>query len=325
MKNRWLSTEVVLSLMAVMLASSLQGAAAADDFPTRPVRIIVPFGAGGSNDITTRALAKVTEKHLGRPIIIENVTGAGGVVGANAIVAAQPDGYTIGTTVPSMLIAPYLKKATYDASKDFTYIIGVMGFAYGVVVRKDAPWKTFEEFLADARANPGKINYGTPGVGTFQQLTMERIAKQQGIKWVSVPFRGDPDAINSLLGGHIHAVATTTSWAPYVESGDLRLLVTWGAERAKSWPSVPTLKESGVDIVVTAPYGLAGPKSMDPKVVKILHDAFRKGMADPAFIATLARLNEDIFYLDTDAYRNFVSERAVEWKKMIDELGGRSD
>jgi len=110
-----------------------------------------------------------------------------------------------------------------------------------------------------------------------------------------------------------------------VESGDLRLLVTWGAERAKSWPSVPTLRESGVDIVVTAPYGLAGPKSMDPKVVKILHDAFRKGMADPAFIATLARLNEDIFYLGTDAYRDFLSERAVEWKKMIEELGARSD
>jgi len=308
-----------------MLALSIHDVAAAADFPTRPLRIIVPFGAGGSNDITTRALASVTEKHLGRPIFIENVTGGGGLIGANAIVAAQPEGYTIGTTVPSMLIAPYLKKATYDASKDFTYIIGVMGFAYGVVVRKDAPWKTFEEFLADARANREKIRYGTPGVGTFQQLTMERIAKQQGITWVSVPFRGDPDAINSLLGGNIDAVATTTSWAPYVESGDLRLLVTWGAERAKSWPSVPTLRESGVDIVVTAPYGLAGPKSMDPKVVKILHDAFRKGMADPAFIATLARLNEDIFYLGTDAYRDFLSERAVEWKKMIEELGARSD
>jgi tripartite-type tricarboxylate transporter receptor subunit TctC len=325
MKNRWLPIEVVLSVMAVMLASSLQSAAAADDFPTRPVRIIVPFGAGGSNDITTRALANVTEKHLGRPIIIENITGGGGVVGAKAIVAAQPEGYTIGTTVPSMLIAPYLKKATYDPSKDFTYIIAVMGFAYGVVVRKDAPWKTFEEFLADARANPGKISYGTPGVGTFQQLTMERIAKQQGIRWVSVPFRGDPDAINSLLGGNIDAVATTTSWAPYVESGDLRLLVTWGAERAKSWPSVPTLKECGVDIVVSAPYGLAGPKGMDPKVVKILHDAFRKGMADPAFTATLARLNEDPFYLSMDAYRDFVTEHLVEWKKMVEEVGSQSE
>ena len=325
MTNRRLPTEVALSVMAVVLAVSIHGVAAADDFPTRPIRIIVPFGAGGSNDITTRALANATEKHLGRAILIENVTGGGGLVGANAIVAAQAEGYTIGTTVPSMLIAPYLKKANYDASKDFTYIIGVMGFAYGVVVRKDAPWKTFEEFLADARTNPGKISYGTPGVGTFQQLTMERIAKQQGITWVSVPFRGDPDAINSLLGGNIHAVATTTSWAPYVDSGDLRLLATWGAERAKNWPSVPTLKESGVDIVVTAPYGLAGPKGMDPKVVKILHDAFKKGMADPAFTATLARLNEDIFYLGTDAYRDFVFERLVEWKKMIQELGARSD
>ena len=325
MKNRKLSPAMTFPALVFMLALSVHGVPAAEEFPTKPIRIIVPFGAGGSNDVTTRALARATEKHLGRPIFIENVTGGGGLVGANIIVAAQPGGYTIGTTVPSMLIAPYLKQATYDASKDFTYIIGVMGFAYGVVVRKDAPWKTFQEFLADARTNPGKITYGTPGVGTFQQLTMERIAKQQGITWVSVPFRGDPDAINSLLGGNIHAVATTSSWAPYVDSGDLRLLVTWGATRAKSWPSVPTLQESGVDIVVTAPYGLAGPKGMDPKVLKILHDAFRKGMTDPAFTATLERLNEDPFYLDPDGYRNFVIERIAEWKKVIEDVGARSE
>src|SRR5689334_19859074 len=247
--NLNLRSAAAVSALAVGLALFSAGAAHALDFPTRPIRIIVPFGAGGSNDITTRALAKATEQHLGRPIIIENLTGGGGLVGANAIVNAQPEGYTIGTSVPSMLIAPELKKASYDAGKDFTYIIGVMGFTYGVVVRKDAPWKTFEEFLADARRNPGKISYGTPGVGTFQHLTMERIAYQQGIKWVAVPFRGDPEAINSLLGGNIDAVATTSSWGPQVDSGDLRLLVTWGAKRAPSWPTVPTLKETGVDIV----------------------------------------------------------------------------
>lgn len=325
MRKRRLPTELVLSLMAAMLAWPLQGPAIADDFQTGPIRIIVPFGAGGSNDITTRALAAATEKHLGRPIIIENVTGAGGVIGANAIVSARPDGHTNGTSVVSMLVAPYLKNAHYDATKDFTYIIAVMGFTYGVVVRKDAPWKTFEEFLADARLNPGKISYGTPGVGTLQHLTMERIAKLQGTKWVSVPFRGDPDAINSLLGGNIDAVATTSSWGPYVDSGDLRLLVTWGAERAKSWPSVPTLRESGVDLVVNAPYGLAGPKGMDPKLVKILHDAFRKGMADPDFAATLARLNEDPFYLDPDAYRNFAVESIGEWRKVIEDVGLRPE
>jgi tripartite-type tricarboxylate transporter receptor subunit TctC len=323
MLNRNLRSAGAVSALAVGLALFSAGAAQALDFPTRPIRIIVPFGAGGSNDITTRALAKVTERHLGRPIIIENVTGGGGLIGANAIVNAQPEGYTIGTSVPSMLIAPQLKKASYDAGKDFTYIIGVMGFTYGVVVRKDAPWKTFEEFLADAKRNPGKISYGTPGVGTFQHLTMERIARLQGIKWVTVPFRGDPDALNSLMGGNIDAVATTSSWGPQVDAGNLRLLVTWGAERAKSWPTVPTLREAGVDIVVNAPYGLAGPKGMDPKVVKILHDAFKTGMADPAFMETLARLNEEPFYLDSDGYRNFVSERIVKWRKAIEEAGAR--
>ena len=316
---------VSFSALAVGLALFSVGAAPALDFPTRPVRIIVPFAAGGSNDITTRALANATQKYLGQPIVVENITGGGSLVGANAIVAAQPDGHTIGTSVPSMLIAPYLKKPTYDAANDFTNIIGVMGFTYGVVVRKDAPWKTIREFLADAKLNPGKITYGMPGVGTTQQLTMERIARLQGIKWVSVPFRGDPDAINNLLGGNIHAIATTSSWAPQVESGDLRLLVTWGAERAKSWPSVPNLRESGVDFAVNAPYGLAGPRGMDRNVVKVLHDAFKKGMADPAFTATLARLNEDPFYLETDEYRNFVIERIAEWKKVIEEVGARME
>jgi len=311
------------SVLAVGLALSPARPAQALDFPTKPARIIVPFGAGGSNDVTTRALANTAQQHLGQPIVIENIVGGGGVVGANTIVAAQPDGHTIGTLVPSMVIAPYLKQAKYDAGKDFTYIIGVMGFAYGVVVRKDAPWRTFQEFLADARAHPEKISYGTPGFGTFQHLTMEHIARLQGIKWVSVPFRGDPDAINSLLGGNIQAVATTSSWAPQVESGDLRLLVTWGAERAKAWPSVPTLKESGIDVVVNAPYGLVGPKGMDPKVVKVLHDSFRNGMADPSFTATLARLNEEEFYLGSDDYQKLIIERAAEWKKMIEELDER--
>ena len=325
MLTRDLRSAAAVSALAIGLALFTAGAAHAVDFPARPIRIIVPFGAGGSNDITTRALAKVTEKHLGRPIIIENVTGGGGVIGANAIVAAQPEGYTIGTSVPSMLIAPDLKKASYDPGKDFTYIIGVMGFTYGVVVRKDAPWKTFEEFLADAKRNPGKISYGTPGVGTFQHLTMQRIARMQGIRWVTVPFRGDPDALNSLMGGNIDAVATTSSWGPQVDAGNLRLLVTWGAQRARSWPAVPTLREAGVDIVVNAPYGLVGPKGMDPKVVKILHDAFRTGMADPVFTATLARLNEDQFYLGSDAYREFVIEHIVEWKKLVQEAGVRSE
>lgn len=318
-----LPSKVTLPLVSLMLALSVHGVAA-EDFPNRPVRIIVPFGAGGSNDVTTRALAKATERYLKQPLIIENITGGGGVIGANAIMTAQPDGYTIGTSVTSMLIAPYLKKSSYDPGKDFTYIIGVMGFTYGVVVRKDAPWKTFQQFLADARANPGKITYGTPGIGTVQHLTMERIAKQQGINWVTVPFRGDPDAINSLLGGHIHAVATTSSWGPQVASGDLRLLVTWGAERAASWPTVPTLRETGVDIAVKAPYGLAGPKGLDPKVIKILHDAFKRGTEDPAFTATLSRLNEESLYMDPEAYRGFVTQGLAGWRKAIEELGTRS-
>lgn len=299
--------------------------ASAQAYPTKPVRLIVPFAAGGSNDVTSRALATASQRHLGQPIVIENITGAGGLLGANAVTAAQPDGYTTVTSVLSILLAPYLRKTTYDSTKDFTYIISIMDFTFGVVVRNDAPWKTFQEFLADAKANPGKINYAASGAGTIQHLAMERIAKRQGIKWVHVPFRGDPESINALLGGNIHAVATTTSWAPQVDAGQLRLLVTWGAQRTKNWPTVPTLKEAGVDIVVNTPYGIAGPKGMDAKVVKTLHDALKKGMEEPSFVATLVQLNETPFYLNSEDYRDFAMKRIAEWKQVVEELGLKAE
>jgi tripartite-type tricarboxylate transporter receptor subunit TctC len=285
------------------------------------VRIIVPFTAGGANDITSRALASAAQKHLGQSIVVENISGAGGVLGANIVARAEPDGYTIVTSVPSVLLAPYLKKTKYDATRDFTFIIGVMGFTLGVVVRNDAPWRTFEEFLADARANPGKINYAASGVGTLQHLTMERIAKQQGIKWVHVPFRGDPEAINALLAGNIHAVGTTTAWAPLVDAGQLRLLVTWGANRTENWPNVPTLRETGVNMAIDAPYGISGPRGMDPKVVRALHDALKKGMEEPSFAATLAQLNEFRLYLNSEDYRDYALKQLGEWRRIIDELG----
>jgi tripartite-type tricarboxylate transporter receptor subunit TctC len=296
-------------------------AAWAQNFPAKPVRIIVPFAPGGANDVTSRALANAAQRHLGQPIVVENIAGGGGLIAANAATQAQPDGYTTVTSVLSILLAPYQRKATYDPTTDFTFIIGVTGFTFGVVVRNDAPWRTFEEFLADARANPGKINYAASGVGTIQHLMMERIAKQQGIKWVHVPFRGDPEAINALLAGNIHAVGTGTTWAPQVDAGQLRLLVTWGTNRTKNWPNVPTLRETGVNMAIDAPYGISGPRGMDPKVVRALHDAFKKGMEDRSFAATLAQLNEFPLYLNSEDYRDYALKQLAEWRRIIDELG----
>jgi len=189
------------------------------------------------------------------------------------------------------------------------------------VVKKDAPWKTWNEFIAYAKANPGKVTYATPGAGTSLHLTMEQIAMKQGIKWTQVPMKGGAETTPAVLGGHVTATADSTGWAPQVDSGDLRLLVTWGNQRTKRWPTVPTLKELGYGIVSNSPFGIAGPKGMDPKVVKTLHDAFKKGMEDPAFVKILENFDMEPFYKNTEDYAKYVKELCAEGKEMVDKLG----
>jgi tripartite-type tricarboxylate transporter receptor subunit TctC len=233
---------------------------------------------------------------------------------------ANPDGYTLAQIGPPVFRLPFLRKTTYDPAKDFTYIIAVTGYTVGVVVKSDAPWKTFPELLAAAKANPGSITYGTGGVGTTGHTVMERIARQHGIKWVHVPFKGGDD-VNALLGGHIQAVADPAAWASQVNAGRFRLLVTFGSARTRSWPTVPTLKETGVDMVVDSPYGIAGPRGMEPHIVKVLHDAFKRGIEDPSFKATIAQFDQEPFYLSSADYHEFAMRQIAEEKRLAEELG----
>jgi tripartite-type tricarboxylate transporter receptor subunit TctC len=310
--------------LLTMALIAFAGMAQAQQFPTRPVTLVVPWPAGGSTDIGMRALASATEKHLGQPIVIENRPGAGGTVGPATMAAnSRPDGYTVGQLPISVFRIPHIQKTTFDPAKDFTYIIHITGYTFGTVVRADAPWKTFPELLDYAKANPGKLNYGTPGVGTSLHITMEQIAKQRGIKWTHVPFKGGADNMNSLLGGHIDVLADSTGWAALVNSGQFRLLVTWGAERTKNWPNVPTLKEIGIDMVSNSPFGIGGPKGMDPALVKILHDAFKKGMEEPSYKEAMLKLDQEPFYLSTADYHAYAMRQIDEQKQLVEELGLR--
>ena len=317
--NRSLVRHAMASAVALLVSVGLSHA---QDFPTRPVTLIVPFAAGGTTDIGLRALAAATEKHLGQSIVIENRIGAGGVLGPLQMATnSAADGYTIAQIPITVFRYPFTRKTTFDPVNDLSYIMSLSGYTFGVVVKKDAPWATFQDMLVDAKANPGKISYGTPGVGTTLHLTMEQLAKQRDIKWTHVPFRSTAESTNALLGGHISAVADASGWAPLVESGQLRLLVIWTDKRSKSWPSVPTLKESGIAMVSNSPFGLAGPKGMDPKVVKILHDAFKKGMEERSYLETIAKIDQEPFYLNTEDYRAFVRRTVPEQKQLMEELG----
>jgi tripartite-type tricarboxylate transporter receptor subunit TctC len=293
----------------LVVATSLFGAAVfAQDFPSRPVTLIVPWPAGGSTDLAMRALAASTEKYLGQPIVIENKPGAAGTLGASAMITAKPDGYTVTQIPITVFRYPHMAQVGYDPLTDLTYLIGISGYTFGVVVRADAPWKTWQDLIAYAKANPGKLSYGSPGANTSLHVTMEDIAQRDGIKWVHVPFKGNADNMTALLGGHIQVSADATGWGPHVDAGKMRLLVTWGSQRTKRWNDVPTLKELGYDIVSTSPYGIAGPKGMDPKVAKVLHDAFKKGMEDPGHRQAMEKFDQELLYMSGEDYTKFARD-----------------
>jgi len=312
----------MMALIGGVFAAMLATGAAAQNFPTKPVTLIVPWPAGGTTDIALRTLAEASQKHLGQPIVIENKPGASGLLGPSEMAAnAKPDGYTMSQLALPVFRLPFMSKTSYDPAKDFTFIIHLSGNTFGIVTKGDSQWKSFDELLAYAKANPGKVKYGTPGAGTTQHITMEQIAKIKGIKWTHVPFKGGAETNAAVMGGHVDIAADSTGWAGLVNSGEMRLLVTWGVTRSKSWPNVPNLRESGIDLISNSPFGIGGPKGMDPKVVKILHDALKKGMDDPAYQAVLAKFDQENYYMNSADYTAFALKLIEEQKQLVDELG----
>jgi tripartite-type tricarboxylate transporter receptor subunit TctC len=309
-------------VVCLLLCAALPGQGYAQNFPDRPITLICPWPAGGGTDVAMRALAEAMSKPLGQRVVIENRPGAAGTIGpGNMAQNAKPDGYTLSQIPIGVFRIPYIQKVNYDPVNDFTWIIGITGYTFGVVVRSDSPWRAWKEFIAYAKANPGKVTYSTPGTGTSLHITMEEIGQREGIEWVHVPFKGNADATAALMGGHVSASADSTGWGEHVDSGRLRMLVTWGEERTKRWPTVPTLKELGYGIVSNSPYGIAGPRGMDPKVVRILHDAIRKAIEDPAYLRTIERLDQEPWYRSSEDYAKYVRDYYPTQKVVMERLG----
>jgi tripartite-type tricarboxylate transporter receptor subunit TctC len=208
----------------------------------------------------------------------------------------------------------------FDPVSDLTHIICLTGYIFGIVVRADAPWRTLQELLADARARPGAIRFGSSGYGTTPHIVMMRIAKDQHVQWTHIPFKGNAGSVNALLGKHVDVVADGSSWSQLVASGEFRLLATWGESRHESWPDAPTLREIGIDIVVKAPYGLAGPRGMRPEIVSILHDAFRRGMQEERYNKTLRDLGQETLYLNGPDYRNAIKKQLEDERQILKAL-----
>ena len=293
----------------------------AQSFPTRPIRYICPWPAGGSTDAVMRAIAESASRALGQQVIVENKPGAGGTLGASELVSAKPDGYTLAQLPQSVFRLPHMQKMSFNTLTDFTWIACLTGYTFGMVVRADSPIGNIADLVAWAKARPGELTYGSTGTGTSPHLAVEEFAQRAGIQLNHIPFKGNAENMQAILGGHVMAASDATGWAPHVESGRLRLLATYGSKRTRRWPQVPTLDELGFKTVSDSPFGVCGPRGMDPAVVKVLHDAFRKTLDDPAVLASFERYDQTIIYMNTTDYTRFAQETFEAERATIDRLG----
>ena len=315
MKRRHLVQLAAATLAAPALTARAQS------FPTKPIKLMIAFPAGGPTDITMRSLADNASKILGQPVIVENKPGAGGTLPAQALQTATPDGYTLAQIPLGVFRLPYTTKINWDPVKDITYVLNVTGYAFGLVVPADSPLKTWTHFVAWAKANPGKLTYGSTGTMTSPHLTMELIAQKLNIELLHVPYKGSADLMQSILGGNIMAAADSTGFAPQVEAGKLRVLNTWGAERLAKFPDAPTLKELGLDLVQNSPFGIGAPKGTPPAVIKRLHDAFKQAMEQESYVTALKRYDMVPIYMSSAQYQKFAQDTFVKEKALVEKLG----
>jgi len=289
-------------------------------FPSRPITLIVPWPVGGGSDAVMRAFAESASRALGVPMVVDNKPGVGGTLGASAMLHAKPDGYTLTQLPLGVYRLPHMQKMPFDPVKDLTHVVGLTGYTFGLAATLDAPFKTLKELVAYAKAHPGQVAYGHTGTGTTPHLAIEEFALKAGIVLQDIPYKGTADILQAILGGHIALMSGTTEFAPHVRLGKLRLLATLGRERNKAFPDVPTVKESGWDTVTESPFGIGGPKQMDPGVVKVLHDAFAKKLQDPKVLDTLDKFYQPVIYMNTADYTQYASRTLHQEKATIERL-----
>ncbi|MDM0111403.1 tripartite tricarboxylate transporter substrate binding protein [Variovorax sp. J22R133] len=314
--NPWISTAVVAAGIGMATAH-------AETFPDRPITLLCGFTAGATADVPLRALGLAMSKQLGQPVIVDNKPGASGTLAGSILANAKPDGYTLMQVTNTLIRQPFIVKTSFDPIKDFSYVIGVSAFDFGLVVNANSPWKNFNEFTAYAKKNPGKLSYGTIGIGSVPHQVMHKIGMKQGIDWGHVPYKGSAPGLNDLQGGNVDAISDTTGWAPFVDSGKFRLLAVYGEKRMTRYPNVPTLKELGLNLADDAPWGIAAPKGTPPDRIKKLHDAFKAAMQDPVFQKALDGAVSEPRYMSTADYQKYMESRVPIEKEVVETYGLR--
>ncbi|QEZ45013.1 tripartite tricarboxylate transporter substrate binding protein [Cupriavidus oxalaticus] len=294
--------------------------ALASAYPERPITFICPWPVGGTADQSMRALCQVAGGILKQSIVVENRAGASGMIGTKALARATPDGYTIGQIPISVTRFAQLGMLQLDPRTELTYLARTSGQTFGIAVPTGSPYKTLQDVVAAAKANPGKITYAHAGIGGATHVGMEQFALAAGVQFNAIAYKGGAAALQDVLAGQVELLADSSSWAPHVEAGKLRLLATWGEQRASRFKDTPTLKELGYNVVVEAPNGIGAPKGLPPAIEKTLRDAFRAAVASNEFRQVAARLDAPLMYLDGPDYKKYVASVYAQETELIKRL-----
>ncbi len=290
-------------------------------FPTRPITLWLPWPAGGATDLTFRILADGVARRLGQKVLVENRGGAGGTLAMPIIQQAAPDGHTLAQMPQTALRAPWTRKVLWDPIRDTTPIIQISGVTFGIVVPANSPFRSLDDLFAFAKAHPGELAIATNGTGTTPHVVMDDLFGRRGLTFNHVPYKGTAEQMIAVSTGQVQVGVNSNGFAPFVDSGRLRLLVTFGEHRTRRWPGVPTLKELGHGIVATSPYGIVGPAGIPAPVVAILHEAFRAAMNEPAHVAELAVYDQELNYLGPQDYARALKLAYETERKVVERMG----
>ena len=289
--------------------------------PQRPITLWVPWPAGGATDLTMRVLADLAGRLLGQRVLVENRAGAGGTLVMPVLQQAAPDGHTIAQIPQTVFRAPWVQKVGWDPIRDTTPLIQISGVTFGIVVQAASALRNLDDIFALARALPGQVTVATNGVGTTPHLVMDELFARRGLRYVHVPYKGTAEQMLAVVSGQVMVGVNSNGFAPFVDGGQLRLLVTFGEHRSPRWPDAPTLKELGHGIVANSPYGLAGPRGLPAVIVQALHEAFRAAAHDPIHLAELAKYDQEITYLGPEDYGRQMREAFAAERRNVERLG----
>jgi tripartite-type tricarboxylate transporter receptor subunit TctC len=307
-------------LVGLLLLTGFVGLANAQDvsrYPSRPIAFVIPVSPGGSTDLYFRLLCKEAEKTLGQSFVIMNKPGL--VQGTSAIAVAKPDGYTIGQSSNSaMLLIPHLEKVPYNTIKDFKYIVQTASVNFGVFIKADSPFKGFKDVIEYARQNPKKVTYGGP-MNSIHYFITEQIARKERVQFTHIPFKGSPEVLNAVLGGHVVFGVGDFNYS-LLEAGQIRLPLLFREETAEEYPQTPVLKDLGYDVPAPYYFGICGPAGLPEAIVARLEEAFTRAMKEPLVIKGVKDLRLPVVYRNSKALDEYIRVNYEKFGKIVKEI-----